>query len=137
MLAIISASAESICGTLPHDGESGSLTVSTDRDIELGHLTAQLIDLGVAGAKVYQSKTYKNVLQQDLASQLQHTQDCKKDVFQLLLVKMLPTSSESGDSQERSEPAFGDLPSIFGMAREQLLRTFPTGKSPKAGSLRS
>jgi hypothetical protein len=80
-----------ICYTVQQQGSQSNAQLSGDIQVKLNSVFSKLGDLGFTGSAQLNMQQYQGVPQQDLASTLRHSQDCKKDVFDKLLERMLPS----------------------------------------------
>jgi hypothetical protein len=97
-LEVIKKAAADICYTVPQEGSRSTVQLSGDARAELDAAIKKVIDLGIKGAGQYQSEQYKGVLQEQLATTLKSSMDCRLDVFNTLVNKMLgwrPPASQS------------------------------------------
>jgi hypothetical protein len=71
------------------EGSRSNIQLSGEARTELNTAISKVIDLGIKGAGQYESEQYKGVLQDELAATLKSSIDCKLDVFNKLVNKML------------------------------------------------
>ncbi|AQH05372.1 hypothetical protein A9R05_40855 (plasmid) [Burkholderia sp. KK1] len=85
----IRKTADSICYTVKQEGQSIDNDLNVHIKGKLNTAIAKIIDLDVGAADKLKTNSYKGVVQDQLAATLQHTEDCKKDVFDKLVDLML------------------------------------------------
>jgi hypothetical protein len=89
-LQLIRDTAADICYTIEQKGEQSSTELSGEVDAKLGGVIARVADLGLKGAGELKTEEYQGVLREALAPALKHSADCKQNVFDKLVEKMLP-----------------------------------------------
>jgi hypothetical protein len=89
-LEIISDHANRICYSVPLHGGSNKVEISGEAKAALTGVAKKLADLGLKGASKYESAEYQGVLQSDLAKTLRNSSDCKKDVYRMLIDRLMP-----------------------------------------------
>lgn len=99
-LRVIRETAADICTGVPLSGSSNQLELSGAAKAKLAGLVAKVADLGVEGAAKYKSSEYSGVLQEQLATAIKSSNDCKLTVFTTLVDKMLPIHSSSPQKNE-------------------------------------
>ena len=82
--------AADICANVDQEGYNRAFEVGGGVDAKVNGVIAQLADLGVNGAVKYKSQKFKGVLQEQLATALKTTSDCRRDVFDTLANRLLP-----------------------------------------------
>lgn len=96
-LVVIAEAANSICFSVSQGGRQSSTTLSGESTAKLNDASAKVADLNVKGSAQITGNDYQGVFQGELTSALNSSQNCKKSVFDILVVKMLPTvTSETG-----------------------------------------
>jgi hypothetical protein len=90
----IRKTAADICYTIIQEGTGDVMQVSGEVQAKLAGLFAKLGELGIGGKGQLNSGQYRGVPWQDLASVLQRSQDCKRDVFDKLVDRLVPQSSQ-------------------------------------------
>jgi hypothetical protein len=101
-LEVIKKTASDICYKVEQEGSRSSTQLSGEARAELDNAIARLADLGIKGVGEYKTEQYRGVLQQDLATTLKSSMDCRLDVFNTLVNKMLgwrPPASQSTINQ--------------------------------------
>jgi hypothetical protein len=101
-LEVIKNAANEICYTVPQEGSRSNILLSGEARAELDSAISKVVNLGIKGAGQYESEQYKGVLQEELAATLRSSIDCKLDVFNKLVNKMLgwrPPASQSTINQ--------------------------------------
>jgi hypothetical protein len=94
VLTTIDQFATKICGELPtKKGNNSSIELSGTAKAELLNLLKKLANIGIEGTGKYTHGEYEGVLQKDLALLLTSTQNCRKDLADKLIEKLLPTYS--------------------------------------------
>jgi hypothetical protein len=88
-IEVITKAAGDICYTVEQQGSRKEIRLSGDASAELDSVIRKVIDLGIKGAGAYTNEQHKGVLQEELATTLQHSMDCKKDVFDNLVNRVL------------------------------------------------
>jgi len=88
-LALITKTADDICGIVAHAGNYQSVNIKGDVKAQLSGLIKQLADLGISGAADYSADQYEGVIRTDLAGTIQHNAECKLVVFEKLQEKMI------------------------------------------------
>jgi hypothetical protein len=101
-LEIITKAAGDICYTVSQEGSRSNIQLSGEARAQLDTAISKVVDLGIKGAGQYKSEQYKGVLQEELAATLKSSIDCKLDVFNKLVNKMLgwrPPASQNTINQ--------------------------------------
>lgn len=93
ILETISAFAERICHEVPLEGSSSSVELSGSANVELARLLKKLSGLGIQGAAKYQESQHKGLLQKDLRAAMRDSNDCKLNVANSLMGKLLSASA--------------------------------------------
>lgn len=88
-LALITKTADGICGTVKTAGNYQDLKVKGEVKAQLSGLIKQLADLGISGAADYDANQYEGFLRNDLATAFQQAAECKFKVFDKLQEKMI------------------------------------------------
>ncbi len=121
----IADTAERICGTAAGKATPQNTQLGGEAKAQLGDLLEKLTDVGVSGAGKYATSSYSGVLQTDIASNISNSQDCKRQIFEILQQKLLPeplpnsvTSPPSYDRAILSPVKFRKLRSRFHMDEE-------------------
>lgn len=99
-LEVIKKAASDICYTVSQEGSRSNIQLSGEARAELNTAISKVIDLGIKGVSQYESD--KGVLQDELAATLKSSIDCKLDVFNKLVNKILgwrPPASQSTINQ--------------------------------------
>src|ERR1700688_3486265 len=73
-------------------------------DPKLNGVMAKVADLGIEGTGQLKSKEYQGVLQTELAMTLKESANCRKDVFEKLVDKMLPHGGAFAQSSPPQPP---------------------------------
>src|ERR1700753_2482872 len=81
-LALITKTADDICGIVKTAGSYQDLKVKGEVKAQLSGLVKQLADLGISGAANYDSDQYEGFVRSDLATTFQRTAECKYKVFE-------------------------------------------------------
>lgn len=102
ILRVIRDTAADICTAVPIEGSQSSLQLTGVARLKLAGGIAKVADLGLKGAAKYNSESYSNVLQKDLATAIKNGNDCRLIVFSTLQAKMLPT----GDHYAKEDADF-------------------------------
>lgn len=142
VLEEIRKTAADICYTIEQKGSGDTAQVSGEVQAQVNGLFAKLGELGIRGGAQLNSGQYQGVPWQDLASVLQRSQDCRRDVFDKLVDRLLPPSS-SGTLQPPTtmpRPQVGEPPTqqstqsmtipAPGAARPMAPPTQPAMRSP-------
>jgi uncharacterized protein YecT (DUF1311 family) len=94
-LVVIETAVNSICYNVDQSGEK-------TRTILSGTLN-KVASLNIPGTAQIQSDSWRGVLQNELFDALKYTQECKQRVFEVLVVRMLPTiPTDTGLSVKQS-----------------------------------
>lgn len=101
-LDIISDIADRICYSVPLHGSSNKVEISGEAKAELTGVTKKLADIGLKGAAKYESAEYQGVLQSDLAKTLRNSSDCKKDVYRMLIDRLMPVQMNKKASKKEA-----------------------------------
>ncbi len=89
-LAVLSDTADRLCGnTIKPEGQKTKANYSIAADVGLNGVIAKLIGLGVKANADLNNEEYHGVVQEQLASALKDSQDCKRDVFKILVDRIL------------------------------------------------
>jgi hypothetical protein len=89
----IASFAERVCQTAPIKSQSEELQLSGKADAELKGLLSKVANLGVTGAAQYKKTESEGVLQKDLASLLSKGEDCKQNISNKLIDKLITNAS--------------------------------------------
>jgi uncharacterized protein YecT (DUF1311 family) len=96
-LVVIAETANSICYSVSQGGRQNATSLSGESTAKLNDASAKVADLNVKGSAQITSTDYQGLFQGELASALNNSQNCKKSVFDVLVVKLLPTvTSQTG-----------------------------------------
>ena len=95
----IRETAADICYTIPQRGDQSDLHLSGEVDAKLAGVISRIADLGIKGAGELKNQHYQGVLREQLAATLKESADCKRDVFKILVDKMLPPSASTTGHQ--------------------------------------
>src|SRR5262249_32886333 len=82
-LVVIESAANSICYNVSQGGEK-TTTI-------LNGTMHKVASLNITGSAQLRTEHYRGVLQTELADTLKSSQDCKKSVFDTLVIRMIPT----------------------------------------------
>ena len=91
-LKVIRETAADICTTVPTEGSDHDVDLTGSANAKLDGGIGKIVGLGIEGAARFQQSTYQGVLRTDLAKAIQSGNDCKLNVFNTLVAKMLPSS---------------------------------------------
>jgi hypothetical protein len=91
----IRETAADICYTIPLTGEHRDVHLSGEADAQLAGVISRVANLGVKGAGQFNNDEYRGVLREQLAATVKDSSDCKRDVFKILVDKMLPSSASA------------------------------------------
>jgi hypothetical protein len=89
----IREAAADICYTVPTTGRQSDINLSGEVDAQLAGVISRVANLGIKGAGQLKNQEYQGVLREQLATTLKDSSDCRKDVFKLLVDKMLPSAA--------------------------------------------
>jgi hypothetical protein len=101
-LEAIKKAASDICYTVQQEGSHSNLQLSGEARAQLDTAISRVADLGFRGAGQYTSDQYKGVLQEELAATIKSSIDCRVDVFNRLIDRMLgwkPPPSQAAINQ--------------------------------------
>lgn len=90
ILLIIAQTANRICYTVEQGGRESDVGLSVEAGAQLKGGITKLEDLDAKGAEQFRGEKYQGVLRHELATILKQTQDCKQDVFDKLLNRLMP-----------------------------------------------
>jgi uncharacterized protein YecT (DUF1311 family) len=94
-LVVIETAVNSICYNVSQGGEKTSTILNGTLD--------KVASLNITGSGQFRAEGWRGVLQNELAETLKYTQDCKKSVFETLVVRMIPTiTTDTGLSVQQS-----------------------------------
>jgi uncharacterized protein YecT (DUF1311 family) len=93
-LVMIAETANSICFSVSQSGRQNATSLSGESTAKLNDTSAKVAELNVKGSGQITSADYQGVFQGELSSALNNSQNCKKSVFDVLVVKLLPTVTE-------------------------------------------
>lgn len=116
-LAIIRETAKDLCGSEPLKQSSQEVALSGAAKAKLAGAVGKIVNAGLTGAAKYRSAASEGFLQKDLANAIKNGSDCRRDVFQTLVPRMVLPAKAS----EAAPP----IPSEF---------KTPTGAFKKQGS---
>ena len=88
-LALIAETAAKICQVAPLTQQNSQVVLSGNAKASVNGIISKLADLGIDGAAKYTSGSSNGVLQQDLVAVLKDGNDCKLQVFNKLVDKLL------------------------------------------------
>jgi hypothetical protein len=91
-LAIISDTADKLCYTIKLEGQKTDYNVAAEAS--LNGVLAQIAGLGVKANANLKNEEYHGVVQEQLASALKDSQECKRDIFKILVDRILPKRTE-------------------------------------------
>jgi hypothetical protein len=97
-LTLIADTADRICGIVSLSGEAKSEAVNRKVDAQLNGLASKLVGVGVSGVGNITSDSYKNVLREQLAADLQNLRACRQHVYDSLVIRLLPASSPASQA---------------------------------------
>jgi hypothetical protein len=128
-LNVIRETANDICYTVQLKGQTEGTQLSGEIQAKVTGVIAKVADLGVKGAGKLKNQEYAGVLQEELATTIRHSADCKKDVFDKLVEKMLPSSTVR--SSDRTPPFEGNHREVVGQPQPNIvvLPTRPIGSA--------
>jgi len=86
----IREAAADICDKVSQEGQHSETKLSGDVEAKLNGVIGKVVNLGIGGDAELQEEEHKGVIQQELATVLMHTADCRKDVFDQLVRLMIP-----------------------------------------------
>jgi hypothetical protein len=129
-LKMITDTAAEICESVPLEQTASGNTLSADAQAKLGGLVGRIVGLGLSGTAQYHSERSTGVLQKDLASALQNSNNCKLNVFQTLERDLIGIDRSRTSTEPSPEVVFWQ--SIASSANradfENYLRQFPRGQ---------
>jgi hypothetical protein len=127
-LKVIRETAADICYTVEQQGQRTDTQLTGETKAKLNGAISRIIDLGVEGSAQLKNNEYRGVLQEELSSTLKNSADCRKDVFDKLIQKMLPNleNRKSSDQEKPTNLSFirvnsADDASGFKLDRERKL----------------
>lgn len=126
-LKMITDTASQICQSAPLSETDSGIKLSGDAQAKLGGVIGKLADLGISGAAGYQSNQSEGVLQKDLVTAIQSSNNCKLEVFKSLERDLLQPGSRDNQPQSPSPPAasqFSDTASTFNAQAVQFAYDF-------------
>lgn len=88
-LEVITKAATEICYTVSQEGSRSNIELSGEARAQLDTAISKVVDLGIKGAAQYKSEKYNGVIQAELATIMKSSMDCKLDVFNKLVNKIL------------------------------------------------
>jgi hypothetical protein len=88
-LDFIATFADRMCTIVRLAGNSQSLKVTGDVKAQLSGLIKQLADIGISGAADFNTDQYEGFLRADLAAAVKSNAECKLQVFDKLVEKMI------------------------------------------------
>jgi hypothetical protein len=101
-LALISKSAEDICGQVSEEHIRQSTELSADAKASVNGLLGKLLDVdGNAGGKIIKEHSV-GVLDKDLAGVLKNAKDCRLAVFNAPVARLLPPASLTPSHSQNS-----------------------------------
>jgi hypothetical protein len=98
-LKLITETAASICYTIEQQGGRSEAKISGEAEAKLNGLIGKVADLGIKGAANLQREAHEGVLQDQLATAIQSSANCRKSVFDKLQEKLLPSQGPRGENQ--------------------------------------
>lgn len=112
----IRETAADICLTVQQSGQQTAAEISGKIDAKLNGVISKFVDLGVEGAGKLNTDEYKGVIRDALAPLLKDNINCRRDVFDKLVDKML-TPLPKPDQAAPQKPSQG-------MQREEIFKSF-------------
>lgn len=133
-LATISDFADKICPAPSLVGQTSIVDLSGSAKADLSKVTRKLVDLGVTGSAKYESGSYKNVLQQDLAALIKDSTTCRLKTVEMLFSKFFesPAANPKAVKKTREAPIAkkpSEAPFITGGSNRLKSRLDPSIKS--------
>lgn len=89
-LKLISETAADICYTVEQNMQKSELSLSGEASAKVKGLVGKIADIGVKGAGQYKSQEAQGVLQEELAKAIKDSSDCRTNVFNKLVERLLP-----------------------------------------------
>ncbi|HCG9065875.1 TPA: hypothetical protein NKB39_001778 [Vibrio parahaemolyticus] len=80
----IAVFADSICGTMQHDGDSRNVEFGVEAKAGFNKLLKNLADLGISGTGKYKESDFSGVPHDDLSVTLKDERRCKEEMVKLL-----------------------------------------------------
>jgi hypothetical protein len=104
VLKEIRDTAADICYTIQQNGQRDDVRLSGEVEAKLNGIIKKVADLGIKGTGELRAQEYQGVLREELASTLKNSADCRRDVFNKLVEKMLPTGKDHSGLVVRIKP---------------------------------
>jgi len=108
ILFIIAQTVAQICYTVEQTGHNSGVLISRETAGELNRGITKIASLDVQDKAQYTSIEYQGPLQQELGAVLDRTQNCKQDVFNKLIERLMPITSTAPVATARSKGVSGD-----------------------------
>ena len=86
----IRETAADICYTVQQEGQQSDKELSGKVQAQLNGAISKILSFNIDAAGKLKTQEYQGVLREELASTLRHSADCRKEVFDKLVVLMLP-----------------------------------------------
>jgi len=96
-LTVISDTADRLCDKIMMSGFSSDTAISGVAQAELAGVLKRFADAGVKGNAELRNNEYQGLVREQLASALKDSRDCKRDVFKVLVDRLLPKGSTSNN----------------------------------------
>jgi hypothetical protein len=98
-LKLIRETAADICYTVEQRGSQRESQLSGEAEAKLTGAISKVIEMGVKGSGQLKNQEYQGVVREELASTIKNSADCRKDVFNKLIEKLLPTEKPGADTR--------------------------------------
>jgi len=129
-LKLIRETAAEICYTVQQEGQQNDKELSGKVQAQLNGVISKVVDLNADMAGKLKSQQYKGVLQEQLATTLKQSADCRKDVFDTLVDRMLPRLPLSSQQPPQSTSR-GPLPVTTQIKTQQPIFVFSSKNQPE------
>lgn len=113
-LKVICQFARDFCGSYLREGETMSFDINAEASAEIEGLLSRLADLSADGSVALERTQYENVLQEELAAEIQGSRDCRLILWQDLRQRVTSeTSSGNTTHGEKSPIVQGENPVVI------------------------
>lgn len=109
-LKVISSAAGDICQGTPLETTRENVELTTSARAKLSGTIRKVVDAGISGAATFNQTRSKGILEKDLASAIRDGNYCRRNVFNVLVPRMLPShptaplTGSGGQPAKRSAP---------------------------------
>ena len=104
-LKVIEDTAYRLCNRIPLEGKQNDADISGEAQAGLTGVLAKFASLGIKGNAYLNDRQYHGLVQDQLAAALKDSQDCRRDVLNILVDRILPQRSQNAPATTLNAPA--------------------------------